>query len=194
MASVAKPANRRADARANKARILDAAIDCLGRDPGASVSEIARAAGVGRVTLYGHFSSREEMIDAAFARVIAEGDRVLEAVDLSADPPDALRALIESSWLLVARSLTVLDAAEAALPPGRVQELHARPAERVEELVRRGQADGSFRTDLPAGWLVSVLHHVMHGAAGDINAGRLDADDAAAYISATVLPAFASGA
>jgi hypothetical protein len=45
---------------------------------------------------------------------------------------------------------------QSVLPPGRIRELHAEPARRVEELVRRGQADGAFRTDLPASWLVSV--------------------------------------
>lgn len=48
-------ATRRADAQQNVERILDAAIDCLSRDSDASVVQIAQAAGVGRVTLYGHF-------------------------------------------------------------------------------------------------------------------------------------------
>jgi len=47
-----------------------------------------------------------------------------------------------------------------------------------------------FRSDLPATWLVGVLLSVMHGAADEINAGQLVADDAAGLISATVLAAY----
>jgi hypothetical protein len=47
-----------------------------------------------------------------------------------------------------------------------------------------------FRSDLPTSWLVGTLHRVMHGAADEIEAGRLSADDAARAIAATALAAF----
>jgi hypothetical protein len=59
------------------------------------------------------------------------------------------------------------------------------------DLIRRGQAEGVFRADLPATWLASVLHHVMHGAAIDVAKGRLDPIDAPRFISDTVLAAYA---
>jgi TetR/AcrR family transcriptional repressor of mexCD-oprJ operon len=180
---------RRADARRNIEKILEAAVACLSRDPDASVGEIAQAAGVGRVTLYGHFASREALIEAALTRLLDEGDQVLAAVDLSGDPREALRALIESGWLLTAQAGAVLDAALGTLPPGRIQELHAKPAQRLEDLIRRGQSEGVFRADLPASWLASALHHVMKGAVVDVGKGRLDSADAARFISETVLGA-----
>ena len=48
----------RADARRNIELILDAAEACLTRNPDASMSDIAAEAGLGRVTIYGHFTSR----------------------------------------------------------------------------------------------------------------------------------------
>jgi AcrR family transcriptional regulator len=181
---------KRADAQRNIAAILDAAQECLCRNPDASIGEIAQAAGVGRVTLYGHFSSRAELIDAAFAKAIEDGDSLLSGVDLTGDPRKALERLIESSWQMVDRFRTLLVAAQATLPPGRIRSLHAEPMERVQGLVERGQAEGVFRTDLPPSWLVGTMHNVMHGAADEINAGRLDAEDAAGYITATLLAAF----
>jgi hypothetical protein len=86
----------------------------------------------------------------------------------------------------------VLQAAQSVLPPGRIRELHAKPAQRVEKLIRRGQAEEAFRTDLPASWHVSVLYHVLKGAAADVTDGRLDASDAPRFIVATVLAAFAN--
>jgi TetR/AcrR family transcriptional repressor of mexCD-oprJ operon len=182
---------RRADAEHNTARILDAAAACLSRSTTASMAEIAQAAGLGRVTLYGHFPSREALIEATLARLLEQGEAVLAGLDLTGDPRQALRTLIESSWRLIADADAVLQAAQSALPPGRIRELHAKPAQRVEALIRRGQAEGAFRTDLPATWLVSVLYHVLKGAAADLASGRLDQSDAPRFIVATILAAYA---
>jgi TetR/AcrR family transcriptional regulator, mexCD-oprJ operon repressor len=185
-----KPAQaRRADARQNVDKILRAAVACLGRDAAASMNDIAREAGVGRVTVYAHYPSRESLVEAALTYMLARGDEVLEAVDLTGDPRDGLRALIESGWMLIAQSSSILEAALAVLPPGRVQELHAKPERRVHDLIERGQAEGVFRADLPAGWLASVLHHILHGAVADIAAGRLDPADAPHFLSAVAVAA-----
>ncbi|NIK54368.1 TetR/AcrR family transcriptional regulator [Kribbella shirazensis] len=181
---------RRADAQRNIAAILTAAAECLGRNPAASTSEIAKAAGVGRVTLYGHFPSRAELVDAVFVQAIATGEETLGKVDLSGDPREALGRLIESSWHLVDQYRALLIAAQESLPPGRVRELHADPMARVEGLLERGRSTGVFRSDLPVEWLVSVMHNVMHGAASDLQAGRITSDQAAPYIVTTVLAAF----
>ncbi|MEH3053409.1 MAG: TetR/AcrR family transcriptional regulator [Patulibacter minatonensis] len=45
----------RADARRNRDRILDAAVDVLAADPRAGLPEVAQAAGVSRATVYRHF-------------------------------------------------------------------------------------------------------------------------------------------
>ncbi|MFC0624140.1 TetR/AcrR family transcriptional regulator [Kribbella deserti] len=189
MATTKIPA-KRADAQRSIAAILDAATESLSRNPEASVSEIAKAAGVGRVTLYGHFPSRAELVDAAFAHAIEAGHAALDTVDLTGDPRQALARLIDSSWLLVDRFRSLLVAAQSVLPPGRIRALHAGPMERVQQLVERGQAENVFRTDLPVSWLVGTMHSVMHSAADEINAGRLSTDKAADCITATVLAAF----
>lgn len=183
-------ARPRADARRNIARILDAAVEVLGEDPTASVGAIAEAAGVGRVTLYGHFASREVLVEAALQHAIDRGEEQLSQVDLSGDPRAALERLIHSSWQLVLQSQSLLIAAQDSLSPERILAVHDKPVRRVSELVRRGQDDGVFRSDLPVTWLVGVLHNVIHGAANEINAGRLTAPDAPRAISATILAAY----
>jgi AcrR family transcriptional regulator len=181
---------RRADAQRNIQAILDAAALCLSRDPDASIAVIAQTAGVGRVTLYGHFANRAELIDAVVARAIEEGDEALDVLDLSGDPRDALVRLIRHSWWGMVQICSLMTAAGATLSPDRMLELHKRPASRVERLIERGRTTGVFRSDLPTSWLVGTLHRVMHGAADEIEAGRLSADDAAQAIAATALAAF----
>src|ERR671931_1317835 len=113
MAHSAARSARRADARQNAEKVVQAAIACLGRSPEASMNDIAQEAGVGRVTLYGHFPSRETLVEAALVRLLAQGDDVLEAIDLTGDPRDRLRTLMESGWLLLAQAASVLQAAQA---------------------------------------------------------------------------------
>jgi AcrR family transcriptional regulator len=181
---------RRADARRNITAILDAALDCLARDPQAGVGEIARAAGVGRVTLYGHFPSRAELIDAAFTHGLRHADEILDAVDLSGDPRQALSRLVDSSWQVIEQYQSALAAAEQELPPERIRAHHDGPMGRVRGLIERGQRDGAFRADLSAEWLVAVFYNVMHGAAREVGAGRLDPAGAAQVITRTLLAAY----
>ncbi|WP_153450090.1 TetR/AcrR family transcriptional regulator [Streptomyces smaragdinus] len=185
-----KSTAKRADALRSIDSIVQAAADCLGRNPEASLSEIARAAGVGRVTLYAHFASRAEVVDAAMTRALDRGDEALESVDLTGDPRLALARYVEAGWHLVDQAQALLAAAQRELTEARIRELHAGPAARVETLVTRGRAEGVFRTDLPISWLVNVLHTIMHSATEEIRAGRLTSDHAAAQITATVLAAF----
>ena len=182
---------RRADAEHNSGRILDAAAEVLRRSPTASMADIAQAAGLGRVTVYGHFPSRESLVEATLSRLLERGERVLSEVDLTVEPQRALVALVEASWQLTADAGAVLEAAQNALPTDRVQQLHAVPALRVESLLRRGQDAGVFRTDLPLSWLVAVLHGVINSAAAEVRQGRMEAAAAGPAIVSTVLAAFA---
>ena len=60
----------RADARANRDRILDVARAALAADPDASLSSVAKAAGVGQGTLYRHFPSREALVLGVYRKEI----------------------------------------------------------------------------------------------------------------------------
>ena len=180
---------RRADAKRNVAAILAAAVECLARNPDTSMGEIATAAGVGRMTLYGHFKTRAELLSAVLTRVIADARDTLDAVDVSGDPRDALARLVGSSWLVVDRLRLVLAAAQRELPAERIHQAHERVLDRVQSLIERGRDAGAFRADLPLPWLVSLAMNVMHAAATEVTAGRLTSDQAPSVVAATLLAA-----
>jgi TetR/AcrR family transcriptional repressor of mexCD-oprJ operon len=184
------PRAQRADARRNIAAILDAATDCLARDPEMSIADIATAAGVGRITLYGHFKTRAELVDAVMVRTIQHADAILDASDTGGDPADALARLVASSWQIVHQFRNILLAAQRELPAERIRGVHDPILHRVQSLIGRGQDAGTFRTDLPRQWLITTAFSLMHAAAEDAAAGRLTADDAARLITATLLAAF----
>jgi AcrR family transcriptional regulator len=184
---------RRADAERNIAAILDAGLACFSRNADASVGDVARAAGVGRVTLYGHFPSRQALVDAVFAHAIGRANTALEAEALADGPaPEALSRLIRSSWRVVDQHRSLLAAAQHELPPARIRHHHDQAMARVERLVARGQAEGDFRTDLPRPWLVATFYSVLHSAAEEVDAGRLDPAHAPDVLTATLLTAFAA--
>ncbi|WP_433465611.1 TetR/AcrR family transcriptional regulator [Spirillospora sp. CA-128828] len=186
MPSASPGRRRRADAERSIARIVSAARESLSRDPNASIDDIAKAAGVGRMTLYGHFRNRAELVEAALADALRDGEEVLSGVDLTGDAQDALTRLLESSWSLVAESAALLTAAQGALPAGRVRELHGSHADRLENLIRRGQDEGAFRADLPITWLVNVIQYVLHGAAEENRAERMEIEETGRVVTATV--------
>lgn len=180
----------RADAKRNVAAILAAATDCLAKNPDTSVAEIAAAAGVGRMTLYGHFKTRTDLLDAVLTRVVAEAHETLGAVDVAGDPRDAVARLVAASWLIVDRLRNILAAAQRELPAERIREAHDLVLGRVQSLIERGRATDAFRTDLPVSWLVSLAMNVMHAAATEVSAGRLTSGQAPTVVAGTLLAAF----
>lgn len=181
----------RADARRNREAIVVATVRALRQNPDASISQIAATAGVGRMTLYGHFESRTALLEAALVNVLEQGNQALEALDLDGDASDALERLVRSSWVLLDDSRALLAAAQRELPPGRIRDLHEEVEDRVSRLIKRGQHQGVFRSDVPVSWLAAVMHALMHAAAEEIVAERITPEEAPALLTTTVRSAFA---
>jgi TetR/AcrR family transcriptional regulator, mexCD-oprJ operon repressor len=192
-AAARRPQPRRADARRNVETILEAAERCLAADPDASMSDIASAADLGRITVYGHFKSRAELVEVVTRRVLDDANRVLGGVDLAGNVAAALTRLVEAAWDLTIRHGSLVVAAEKALPPAVLREAHAGELEdRVRNFLARAQRAGAFRSDLSTAWLVTVFHATLHAAANEVASGRLPAGRAASVITATLLGAYRS--
>jgi AcrR family transcriptional regulator len=178
---------KRADAERSIAAILDAATDCFGANPSASMTEIARAAGVGRVTLYAHFPSREELLDAAVQRSVASASEVVDAIPLGDMPAnEALDAMVRSSWQVVNRNRGLFSVVSREMPAETLRRHHDPLHDRLAMLIERGQIDGVFRRDLPVSWLIATAYNLMHGAAEEVQAGRLGAGEAGDVLVATI--------
>jgi TetR/AcrR family transcriptional regulator, mexCD-oprJ operon repressor len=191
MAARTKSPPRRADARRNIETIIAAAERCLARDPDASMGDIAAEAGLGRITIYGHFKTRAELVELVARRVLADANAILAGLDLRGDPAQALARLVTASWEVTARWGSLVVAAERALPPQVVRDVHAGELEdRVRRFLAGAQRKRAFRADVSTSWLVALFHATLHTAASEVHAGRLESSEVAQVITTTLLGAY----
>jgi len=152
VAGRAEPPPERADAARNRARILSAARKLLGRRPIHEIcmDELAKAAGVGKGTLYRRFADRSSLCLA----LLDDGERdlqerVLARFGLPSDAPaiEHLFVLLEALVAFTMENAALLAEA-AAFERGQVERF-AHPvyvwrAREITRLVERAAAEGSL--------------------------------------------------
>jgi AcrR family transcriptional regulator len=175
MSSTAPARRPRRDAAANRAGILSAAATTIAHDPHASIDTIARAAGLSRRALYGHFDDR----DALLHELITAGAQRFNAIAATVDDTDpAPVALARLTALLWTEAAHVQVAAAIALGETHVEVTAAAlaPLRRtVAAIVRRGQDDGSLRTDLAAATVARLVEETARVVVTRVDASSPDA-------------------
>jgi AcrR family transcriptional regulator len=188
-ASVQSKRRRRADADRSVARISDAAVDALASDPEASMAEIARRAGVVRATIYVHFPTRESLIEAVTERAIADVTQAMSAAEPSrGDPAEALQRVLTAAWQELGR-FHALVGINTRRPQAELRRLHRPVLALLQPLIERGQRAGTFRSDVPPAWHLSMLLALIHAASGELQAKRVPAAEIESALLTTVLGA-----
>ena len=142
----------RADARRNRARVVDAARAAFAEEGfEVPLDVIARRAGVGAGTIYRHFPSKEALFAAVQQEQVQELITRAQALLASDDPAAAFAQFME---LLAGQAEVKRDLPEAiAVPTGLGQQLQSV----LGTLLERAQAVGAVRPDLTAGDLIALL-------------------------------------
>jgi AcrR family transcriptional regulator len=145
----------RTDAARNRRLLLAAAADEFAeRGLDASVADIARRAGLGKGTVFRHFSTKEDLLAAI---VLDRIDELTTAGERLLDAPDAGDALLE--FLTVAahqrqqRDLTFLHSALTT----DVTEARTRMFDTVHRLVDRAREHGAVRADVTGADVILLM-------------------------------------
>ncbi|MEU9638849.1 TetR/AcrR family transcriptional regulator [Streptomyces tendae] len=180
---VAREPQRR-NARSNRARILATARRELGRNPDTTLEELARAAGVVRRTLFGHFPGRAALLEA----LAEEASEVLRGAMAEAAGPDepADRALAHFTllmWPVGDRYRMLLALARHDLGVERVAEILAPARAVVTAILERGREDGVFPAHLPPAVLSAGLEAMLVALLEQVNTGALENDGTRAAVA-----------
>jgi AcrR family transcriptional regulator len=160
---------KRADARRNYEKLIAAAREAFTEaDRSASLEDIARRAGVGIGTLYRHFPTRADLLEAVYVEEVDALSR--SAADLSDRPPwDALvgwlrrfigyiatkQALVEELFAIPDRDRQVFKTCRTAL------------YDAGEPLLTRAQASGEVRPDVTIADVVQIVGGIAKIPADD---------------------------
>jgi AcrR family transcriptional regulator len=182
---------REALAQRNAEAILDAAERLLARGQQTSISALASEAGLSRPTVYAHFPDRRRVLEALVERTVRQAMATLEAAEPERGPAlAALQRLLATGWEEIGRHEAIGAAAAGQLNADAMRRAHESARAVIRRLIERGRREGAFRTDVPAGWLITSSLALIHAAAEEVRAGELDPQAALDVLAATVTELF----
>jgi AcrR family transcriptional regulator len=159
MPSASTAAHQRAprkDAAENRAAILDAAAVLLNHDPDSSLEAIASEAGLSRRALYGHFSTRDELLDELLSRGSARVTAAVGSIDV-ADARVAIALIGARLWSEVEHVRVMAQLAVRGPHQAAIAETLEPVRRLLREAVARGIADGTLRADIAADTLARLI-------------------------------------
>ncbi|MGZ0232846.1 TetR/AcrR family transcriptional regulator [Streptomyces sp. CPS1] len=177
-------------ADANRRRILDVALAELLRDPDASMDQIARAAGVVRRTVYGHFPSREALISTLTdeaVQALADADAAVRTG--ADDPARALARSVLAVWETADRYRLLIALAQRTVTVQGIRERLAPVRAAKIRVLQQGLDEGVFTSPLPAPALAYVHEQALFAVMEAVNDGLLPAREAGRSATVTVLTA-----
>jgi AcrR family transcriptional regulator len=158
----------RADAKRNRERMLEVAKEVFTRDgAAASLDDIARRSGIGNATLYRHFPTRDDLIEAVYRNEVEKLAAAEERFAAIMPPLEALRAwmllLIEhfSAKKLIIPALDTVAGGSTRLFEGSRSLIHTA----FVTSVKRAIASGDLHSETDPNDFVRALIGVFHTTA-----------------------------
>lgn len=137
----------RADARENRARIMQAARDAFADSGDISMNQIAQRAGVGPGTLYRNFATRDALVLAVYQE---EVERLVDSVPALLDrlkPREALRDWTIDLVDAMRKKHGLGDALSAGTHQAMVENSYGPVIDAITQLLDAGKREESIRYD-----------------------------------------------
>ena len=150
----------RADARRNRARVLQAAESVFAaKGTGASTEEVAKAAGVGIGTVFRHFPTKQSLLEAVFLEHLRSLGEQARAIGEEKPPGEAFFDF----FTLVVNRASMKNALADALESAGVDPMATASSSThqlggtLEELLRNAQHAGAVRDDIGVAEIKTLL-------------------------------------
>jgi len=177
---------------ATRETVLRAAATLLATDSGASLAEIAAAAGVGRTTVHRAFPTRADLLTALALDAVAHLQEALDSARLDdGEVPDVLERVIDAV-LPLADQLHFLDVGPEVWDLPQLQDAWWSLTTSLDALVERGQREGSVRPDVPAEVIVEAFTGMLWSVWQGVHDGRVAPATASRHVVTLALGAIAT--
>jgi AcrR family transcriptional regulator len=138
----------RSDARRNRERLVAAARDLFAKQGvDVSVEEITHRAGVGMGTLYRHFSTKDELIDAVLEDSFAEILALAEGAAAADDAWAGFTGFLERALERRVHNRGIKEVIASRQHGARHAEMRRRIRPVMRQIIERAQSQGTLRSD-----------------------------------------------
>ncbi|WP_155827080.1 TetR/AcrR family transcriptional regulator [Jongsikchunia kroppenstedtii] len=167
----------RADAQRNRAKLIGAAHTAFTETGvNAPLEKIAQSAGVGIGTLYRHFPTRADLVQAVYAQYSSELADAGEAAMRTETPDMALHKLFRLflDTAQTKRGMKEVILAEVGQDAPVFTQARERTRAVFDQIVSAGQTDGLFRDDVSADDVHKIIAGLTMTCASDATPADLD--------------------
>lgn len=175
------------EAGGSRRRILDAASAVFAANPGASLREVADAAGVGRATVHRHFPGREDLVREIAFRAMEEAAAGMDRACLEEGPVEEAVGRLAEALVPMGHRFHFLLAEGQLYSDPEYLAAEEKLVGRLERLAERGRREGAFGADVPPAWVVDAIGALVYAAWEGVSHGRVAALDAPRLVSDTLL-------
>jgi AcrR family transcriptional regulator len=173
-----------------KRSLLDVVAEVLVNDPGASLADVAEAAGISRTTLHNHYPTRDDLLCAVGDRVLNLWEETVRKVE---DGPDGgLRALTEALLPLCPQLMFLWRNAGLEKQPGLAGRWDAGDDD-VIAVMARAEERGVLAPGVPGWWRLISYISLLIAASGEVRRGRLAPLDAPDFVLRMFLTGIGAG-
>ncbi len=162
----------------SRAAVIEAAFLTFATHPTATLTDVAKTAGVGRATLHRHFASRDALMET-LARVAMEElnaaveDATKNATSYGQALEQTLHAIIplaNRQWFLSSDTAAMSD---------DLTELYAKDRAKLCDAIEHARIEGLFSSDATTDWIADVFDALVYAAWGQVRDEKLTPKQAA---------------
>ncbi len=176
-----------------RAVLLAAAMDILARHPGASLDDVAAAAGVSRATLFRQFTDRDDLIRSAGLRALADLERALAGAHLNRGTAEARLLRLCEVLVPAGQRLRFVYVSAGMVDDSTLQGASNRLNRYLEPVIAAAVREGLLRSDARDLWFAEAFDALLFACWTAVGKGTIAPVAAPALLMRAVLHGFGQG-